>query len=93
MKCLFIGGHAAGRIIDVDIRRDRIVLPDLPKTPATLFSEEIPYPVNAVFRETTYKWDCLTGKEGARTSVYVAEGVDALGALMDFYANSQHPQA
>lgn len=91
MKCLFIGGPAAGRVMDVDIRQTYIRVPVITQTPATLYSEAGTEPVNSKIKETIYKFDCATGKDGKRRVLYVAEGSgDPLDTLLNFYATADH---
>lgn len=88
MKCLFIGGHAAGKIIDVDIRNTYVRMPIQVQT-AAVFSSDNQKPVDGVFQEETYKWDSVTGKDGKRISIYVADGIDPLAELMEFYGKNR----
>lgn len=88
MKCLFIGGHAAGKIIDVDIRQAHVRVPFCTQTTA-VFSAGNQEPVDSVFEEETYKWGFLADRDGKRISIYVADGVDPLAELMEFYEKNQ----
>ena len=93
MKCLFIGGHAAGKMIDVDERRTwiRVAIPN--RTPAE-FSDLNSASVEWAAEEIIYHRERVTSKTGRSVWVFVSEDCDcALEALMDFYINNPHPEA
>ncbi len=94
MKYLFIGGPAAGMVIDVDPRQTFVRVPKSIPAPVSLHGKIDMKPITSVESDTLYKWDCATGKDGQRRVFYVAEGgsVDTLDLLLDFYASQPHPE-
>lgn len=85
-QCLFIGGPAAGRMIEVDTDRRFVQIPVIPTTPAYSRGEEST-PTTSFFSVVTYERDYATDKSGRRHTLYVEQGIDdPLIELMNAYA-------
>lgn len=94
MKCLFIGGSHAGKMIEVDIRQSHVYLPVRPSCPAH-FSHDAGHPiVDEVVKSEIYKFDVMTDREGNRHIAYVEQSSGCpLAQLMAFYAGGGHSKA
>lgn len=85
-QCLFIGGPAAGRMIEVDTDRRFIQMPVTPTIQAYL-RDKASIPTTSSFSLVTYERDYATDKSGRRYTMYVEQGIDdPLIALMNAYA-------
>lgn len=82
MKCLFIGGPAAGRIVEVDL---------------TLSNVRIPYRCDeSGFSDLIYHRFYVRDLKGETHSVFIQRDTDGeiedpLVTLMNFYAEAKHP--
>lgn len=93
MKCLLIGGHAAGRVMDVAPGQPFISVPEPITSPTTLLTIG-GASVDGAVRYSVYKLDCAFDKKGNQHVVYVEENSgDPLHTLMDFYASADHSKA
>lgn len=91
MKCLFIGGHAAGKIIDVPEGQPFVNLPEPMVAPARITDLDAA-PRNMTYRYAEYSRHVITDRCGNRHSLYAESSiVDPLIELMDFYANVHRP--
>lgn len=92
MRCLFIGGLNAGRMIEVDIERERIMLSE----PLTELSSISPYRncaemADRFVRTSVYHRHQIIDKHGARYFLYADADIDdPLIELMDFYARNSN---
>lgn len=91
MKCLFIGGSHAGKIIEVDTRRSWIAMPGRLSSAARL-EHAFDAPVkDELVKHEIYRIDFATDKSGNRHALYVEENSgDPLILLMNFYAKADH---
>jgi hypothetical protein len=88
-QCLFIGGPAAGKMIEVDTDRQSIQMPVIPAIPIipAYFRGETSAPTTSLFSVVTYERDYATDKSGRRRTLYVEQGIDdPLIELMNAYA-------
>ncbi|MNQ58440.1 hypothetical protein D3C85_726460 [compost metagenome] len=91
MKCLFIGGHAAGKIINVLDGQPFIGLPEPIGAPARITDFDAA-PRDMPYRHTEYARHIITDRRGERHTLYAEIGiVDPLIELMDFYASVHRP--
>lgn len=73
MKCLFIGGRAAGRIIDVEDFVSNI---------------QIPIPEPGGFGADVYRRGYIRNSSGENVCVFHRNGEDPIEILMNFYAEA-----
>lgn len=73
MKCLFIGGKAAGRIIDVDDFVSNI---------------QIPIPQPNGFGVAVYRRGYIKNSSGESVCIFHLHGEDPIEILMNFYAEA-----
>lgn len=94
MKCLFIGGSHAGKMIEVDIRQSHVYLPVRNSGPAH-FSHDAGHPVlDEPYPQEIYKFDVVTDRAGNRHIIYVLQNSGCpLAQLMAFYAGGDHSKA
>lgn len=85
---LFIGGAADGERRSVPDGIPYMEVPVLPRVPARMSDANADPGVTVAFRTERYSRQRLRG-ESADFVVYVAEGVDAIGALIDGYRSQK----
>lgn len=83
-NALFIGGAADGERRSVVSGMPSIEVQVLPRVPARMSDSNADSSETVAFRTERYSRQRLRG-ESADFVVYVAEGVDAIGALIDGY--------
>lgn len=91
MICLFIGGSAAGKMIDVDIRRSWVAMPGPIGAPSCLGSFDGAQVSNMAIEHEIYEFDVATDRAGNRHIIYVLKDSGCpLAQLMEFYAKADH---
>ena len=88
MKCLFIGGPAAGKTIEVGVAKGNVRVPIMKPNQAAGHRDNINL---YVFEFATYVRYCAIDKAGNRHILYVESSIsDPLIELMNFYAEARH---
>jgi len=90
MKALFIGGPAAGKMIEVDNRVLKVMIP-APKPPGYYSVENASAKVDSSFSYRAYFRISMTDNAGKEHFVFADPDCDPLLTLMNFYAEAKHP--
>lgn len=89
MKALFIGGPAAGKMIEVDSRLSMVAIPA--SKPAGYYSpREATKEVDSSFSYRHYYRITMTDNTGKEHVAFADPDCDPLLTLMNFYAEAKH---